>query len=329
MTKPTFMYLCNQIRTMLQHQDTVFRKAISVEKRVAVTLWCLATCAEYRTIGHLFGIARCTVCVIVHQTVDAIVKTLLRSYIKFPTGPNLENTVADFEKKWHFPCAGAIDGSHIPIRPPALNHTDYYNRKGFYSVILQGVVDANYLFRDIHVGWPGSVHDARVFVNSSLYQKANNKEILQGHVLDINGCLVSPFMVGDSGYPLLSWLVKPYPHNGNLSSQQKTYNYRMSRARIVTENAFGRLKARWRRLAKQNDMEVKRVPYVVAACCVLHNICEIHGEEFDENWLLEVREVDINVPVADETDSQEVIDEDIREILMDYIVTNPIPNVCN
>ena len=76
-------------------------------------------------------------------------------------------------------------------------------------------------------------------------------------------------------------------------------------------------------------MEVKRVPYVVAACCILHNICEIHGEEFDENWLLEVREVDINVPVADETDSQEVIDEDIREILMDYIVTNPIPNVCN
>lgn len=156
------------------------------------------------------------------------------------------------------------DGSHLPMHPPALNHTDYYNRKGFYSVILQAVVDANYLFRDIHVGWLGSVHDARVFVNSSLYQKANNKEILQGHVLDINGCVVSPFMVGDSGYPLLSWLVKPYPHNGNLSSQQKTYNYRMSRARIVTENAFGRLKAHWRRLAKQNDMEVKRVPYVVA-----------------------------------------------------------------
>ena len=103
--KPTFMYLCN---TMLQHQDTVFRKAISVEKRVAVTLWCLATCAEYRTIGNLFGIARCTVCVIVHQTVDAIATTLLRSYIKFPTGPNLENTVADFEKKLHFPCAGAM-----------------------------------------------------------------------------------------------------------------------------------------------------------------------------------------------------------------------------
>ena len=67
---------------------------------------------------------------------------------------------------------GAIDGSHIPVRPPAMNHTDYYNRKGFYSVILQGVVDANYLFEDIYVGWPGSVHDSRVFVNSSLYNKA-------------------------------------------------------------------------------------------------------------------------------------------------------------
>lgn len=324
MTKQTFNYLCNQLHPVLQHQDTTLRKAISVEKRVAVTLWCLATCSEYRTIAHLFGIARCTVCVIVHQTIDAIVRILLKTYINFPSGQHLKNTVADFEKKWNFPCAGAIDGCHIPIRPPSLNHTDYYNRKGFYSVILQAVVDANYIFRDIYVGWPGSVHDARVFVNSALYRKANNKEILQGH-LDINGCLLSPFIVGDSGYPLLSWLVKPYPHNSNLSSQQKTYNYRMSRARIVSENAFGRLKARWRRLAKQNDMEVKRVPYVVAACCILHNICEIHNEVFDDNWLLDVQDLYNNVPVSDMTDSQE-INEDIREVLMDYISSNPIPN---
>ena len=27
------------------------------------------------------------------------------------------------------------------------------------------------------------------------------------------------------------------------------------------------------------------VPELVAACCVLHNICEVHGESFDEEWL--------------------------------------------
>uniref|UniRef100_A0A1X7V8N4 DDE Tnp4 domain-containing protein n=1 Tax=Amphimedon queenslandica TaxID=400682 RepID=A0A1X7V8N4_AMPQE len=101
--------------------------------------------------------------------------------------------------------------------------------------------------------------------------------MLQGHLLDINGRPLSPFMVGDSAYPLHSWLVKPYPRNSSLSSQQKTYNYRMSRACIVSENAFVQLKASWCRLAKQNDMDVKRVPYVVDACCILHNICVITG----------------------------------------------------
>ena len=49
------------------------RQAVSEEKRVAVTLWFLATNAEYRTIAHLFGIGRSTVRVIVQETSRAIV----------------------------------------------------------------------------------------------------------------------------------------------------------------------------------------------------------------------------------------------------------------
>ena len=60
------------------------RSAITVEHRVAITLWCLATCSEYRTIGHLFGVGRSTVCMIVHDTCAAIVKVLSDKYISFP-----------------------------------------------------------------------------------------------------------------------------------------------------------------------------------------------------------------------------------------------------
>jgi hypothetical protein len=35
----------------------------------------------------------------------------------------------------------AIDGSHIPIKAPYLFPVDYFNRKGFYSIVLQAVVD--------------------------------------------------------------------------------------------------------------------------------------------------------------------------------------------
>ena len=62
------MYLCNELKSAIERKNTQLRLAIDVERHVAITLWCLATCGEYRTIGHLFGLARCTVCVIVHDT---------------------------------------------------------------------------------------------------------------------------------------------------------------------------------------------------------------------------------------------------------------------
>ena len=53
--------------------------------------------------------------------------------------------MAGFERKTGFPmCAGAIDGTHIPVVGPVSYPTDYYNRKGWYSIVLQGLVDHNY-----------------------------------------------------------------------------------------------------------------------------------------------------------------------------------------
>ena len=94
-------------------------------------------------------------------------------------------------------------------------------------------------------------------------------------------------MIGDSAYLMLSWLMKPFSFNIDLTTQQRTYNYRISRARIVAENTFGRLKARWRRLMKRNNMYVLYVPVVATAVCVLHSICEIHLDHFNDAWLVD------------------------------------------
>ena len=131
------------------------------------------------------------------------------------------------------------------------------------------------------------MHDARVFANSSLFVDATAKRILHGDNRTIQGCEIPPLLVADSAYPLLPWLLKPFINHGSLTQDQKNFNYHLSRARIVSENAFGRLKARWCRLIKQNDMQVASVPNVVVACCILHNICEIHCEEFDNAWIQE------------------------------------------
>lgn len=286
MCKETFLYLCQQLRQEIEPETTNMRQSICLEKRVAITLWCLATTAEYRTIAHLFGIGRSTVCSIVQTTCKAIVRYLMSAYIQLPVGEKLAEVVDGFSQSFGFPqCAGAIDGCHIPITPPALNHTDYYNRKGWYSVILQAVVDHRYLFTDINVGWPGSVHDARVLANSSLFEKAEEGLIFGGQEREIEGCNVPVFLIGDSAYPLLKWLLKPFPDNEHLTDERKNFNYRLSRARIVVENTFGRLKARWRRLMKKNDMYIGNVQHVIAACCILHNICEVHGDSFNDDWM--------------------------------------------
>ena len=60
-------------------------------------------------------------------------------------------------------CAGAIDGTHIPIRSATESYAEYLNRKGYHSILMQALVDARYIYRDAIIGWPGSVHDARVF----------------------------------------------------------------------------------------------------------------------------------------------------------------------
>lgn len=326
MNKSTFLYICEQLRPELQHSDTMMRTSIAVNKRVAVTLWFLATPSEYRTISHLFGIGRSTVCCIIHETVRAIIKALLKKYISFPTGSQLQNVLQGFEEKCNFPqCAGAIDGSHIPIQAPKLNHTDYYNRKGWYSILIQAVVDSDYLFRDINVGWPGSVHDARVFCNSELYHKVYNGTLLQGHSRSINGVDVPVFLVGDAGYPLLSWLLKPYPFHSTLSAAQKTFNYRLSRARIVSEIAFGRLKARWRRLLKANEMWPENISEVIAACCVLHNICEIHGSDIDEEWLQGITNDEADIEDPPSSVSAVGSTDSMRQALIHYCQNNPVP----
>ena len=64
----------------------------------------------------------------------------------------------------------------------------------------------------------------------------------------------------------------------------KKLNYRQSRARMVVENSFGRLKGRWRCLLKRLDSDLENVTKIVATCVVLHNICEILGDNCLQKW---------------------------------------------
>ena len=122
---------------------------------------------------------------------------LLPIYIQFPSRNGLKEVATGFNYKWGVPqCIGLIDGSHVLITPPAMNHTDHYNHEGWYSMLVQAVVHHNYLFRNLCTGWPGSVHDARVFANSSFYKKITSGQLLVGDSLQAQGKPYSHFHVG-------------------------------------------------------------------------------------------------------------------------------------
>ena len=317
MSKATFLYVCDELRSSVEKNDTSMRKAIPVEQRVALTLWFLSTGADFRTIGHLFGVSKSAVCVITKQVCNALVSILLPKYIRFPSGDGLREVVNGFKHKFGFPqCAGVVDGTHVPIVSPVEFPADYYNRKGFHSILMQGTVNHLGQFIDVYIGWPGRVHDARVFSNSTLYRKGQANELLPNWTESIGGEEVPLVILGDPAYPLLPWVMKAFADNGRLSSQQKTFNYRLSRARVTVEHAYGRLKGRWRCLLKRLDVNVSDVPRLVAACCTLHNICEIHGDTFDEEWLEGVEAV--GEADTAETGSQSVSGESIRRALMAY-----------
>ena len=256
-----------------------------MEKRVAITLWRLGTNQEYRSVAHLFGVGTSSVCNIVHEVCNAIVDCLLDKYIVLPRGERAMEVVRGFEEVWGFPqCFGAIDGSHIPILAPHNSATDYYNRKGYHSIVLQALVNHEYLFLNTYVGWPGSVHDARILSNSEVFVMGEAGALAPNSVKLISGVHIPIVILGKSAYPLLSWLMKPYTGTG-LSQAQRRFNYRLSRARVVVECAFGGLKGRWLSLLKRSDVRVDFMSTVVTSCCILHNLCEVHKDGFDEQWL--------------------------------------------
>lgn len=75
----------------------------------------------------------------------------------------------------------------------------------------------------------------------------------------------------------------PFPTGGALTAAQQRFNYRLSKARVIIERAFGKLKSRWRCLLKQLEESTERVPQTIITCCILHNICILMDDQLDED----------------------------------------------
>ncbi|XP_032690730.1 protein ALP1-like [Odontomachus brunneus] len=248
-------------------------RKISAEWSFLIFLWYLANTEPLRTLGDRFDVSISSIFRVIHRVVEWLLSRLDEEIIWPERNDAILKTSQKFEAKRGIQkCIGAIDFTHITIRQPVDHPTDYCNRKRFFSVILQGVVDADMKFTNIYCGEPGSLHDVRVLRRSLLYITAqdNIKNIFP------NGTCI----IGDSAYPLLPWLVPPFRNNGNLTIQQSEFNVLHSSTRMAVERAFGYLKGRFRRLKFLELLNIEFIPKLITAGCIMHNIAI---KENDEN----------------------------------------------
>ena len=133
---------------------------------------------------------------------------------------------------------------------------------------MQAVVDFHWCkqWLTFSIGWPGKVHNTRVLVTSSFYRKVITGSLVPDWSKTFGGVRVPLLVLGDSAYPLLPWLMKPYIKTLKSTDAERKYNYRQSRARMVVKNTFGCWKGQWRCLSKRIDLHVINVPCIVAAC---------------------------------------------------------------
>ncbi len=274
-----------------------WRKPHSPGAKLACTLRYMASGDCYHSMQYHWRIPHNSISKIVVEVALAIIDEYNIEVIRFPRTPEEWRAMAQrFGERWQFWHAlGALDGKHVALLQPPNSGTTYHNYKKFFSIILMALVDADYSFAWIDVGTPGSAGDAQIFNNSQL------SDILDSGIGPIPAPDPLPgddrdmpyFIIGDDAFALKTWLMKPYSRR-NLAFPKRVFNYRLSRARRVVENAFGILANRWRCLLTTMGLRPQHVQHIVHACVCLHNIMRARYPG-QQNALLDVEDEDHNI----------------------------------
>ena len=270
-----FHELVHRLTPHIEKETTTFRNPICPPLRIAIALRFLASGMKLKDVGWSFRVPHNTISVIIREVCMAIIYEFGEEVVKMPQNEREWYAVAnDFANKWQFPhCCGAIDGKHVAIQKPADSGTTYYNYKGFFSIVLMGMCDADYKFIFAAVGSEGSLSDRAIFSRMRLKEDMDNDNLNFPPAEPLRGddLRVPFYFIGDDAFPLTNRLMKPYSRR-NLNHDELVFNYRLSRARRVIENAYGILACRWGCLLTTINMAPENVKNIVLACICLHNI---------------------------------------------------------
>lgn len=226
-----------------------------------------------------------TIHYIIRRTCDAILKTMM-SELSYPTERDYYDIMNKFWSERQMPnCVGAIDGKHVMIQAPPWFGSQYYNYKGYFSVVLLAVCDTDYKFTMVDVGQYGSISDGGVFSDCALGKRILEEEAnLPVQKLNLPNSRNSnnAFFVADQAFPLSKRIMRPYPGK-RLTKGQQIFNYRLSCARSLIENTFGILTAKWKIFRTPiNVTDLQVVDKIILSIVCLHNYLQKANMELKE-----------------------------------------------
>jgi hypothetical protein len=265
--RDSFTRLCAHLNP---HWDSHLGRArVEIQTGLLMLLYRLGSPDALRTLSTVFGYERSHILHITRHASQQLVKHCSH-WIRCPaTGEEWKAVARRWEQsETHMiNIVGAIDGIHIPIKRPTRTSLEFINRKGWSSYNVQALCDERGLFTDVCIGSPGCMNDIGNLYLSELYHH-RSAAIPQGY-----------FVIGDGGYVLLPWMLIPFDVTECNTVEKRLFNKMLSQQRVRIEQAFGRLKARWRKLLTRMDMTNQDdVKNFIACGFLLHNYCERNGD---------------------------------------------------
>ena len=120
-TGANFCKLCDELRLIIQRQNTLMRSPVGVDKQVVLTLYYLSDEGHLRKTANTFGLSRSCVSIMIRRVTLAISAHL---------GPESTSTYHKRKRQLkqtpincflYLICLGAVNGPRIAIKQPLVN----------------------------------------------------------------------------------------------------------------------------------------------------------------------------------------------------------------